>query len=1742
MVKTIDTFSKLIIIIFTLAFSYQSFASVGQGQSKGNEKFSASYFTKKINSGSTVAKVYGIDKTVAIKFKNPTDATKINSTSGGTFKGDVDGVAGNFYCVDLFHYVQWYTTSNPHTYTDNGVVDTKIIYILNNYYPFKAYPYTGSASSVQVEAAAVQVALWHYSDGADANTVDNVNVKTRALQIISDADANYSSFYPFETLLLVPTNPSVKNGDAALFFVSTFDGKGNPIGGITVNLSSSSGVLSSASVTTGSDGNSPIVTLTSSSNSTATVTASATVKINLGTRYVHSVEPDKWQKLVLASPSGISRTASTTFQWYTPANCDTKGFTTFTQGGWGNTNGTPGRIRDQYFTQVFPTGLVVGGNYKLTLTTSTAVKNFLPQGGTAGAFTQNYSNVTSTSAGVLGGQLVALKCNVEYDAKGFIGTNSTAIKDLQIASGPFAGKTVTQFLALLETAIGGGSLGGYTFDQYNTAATAINENFDNGTVDKGFLTCATVNVKASLGDKVWLDANKNGVQDSGESGVAGVTVKLYDCNNNLKDTKTTDANGNYLFADLNPGDYYVKFELPSGYLFTSKDSGSDDAKDSDADISTGKTTCTTLVAGENDLTWDAGIYQEACKSKIGDYVWRDKNINGIQDAGEPGIQGVVVELVQNNIVLSSSTTDAAGKYEFTNLVNGSYSVRVAASNYNSGGVLYSSDATKWYATKKNQGNDDAKDSDANKNESVSVTLNCGDNITIDFGFYKTCISVTKTASKPTAKVGDKITYTIVVENCGDVQHHGGIDVFDKMLNPTTPYKIKHIDLLNPNGTSSFTMDYTVKNGDCGDLINEVIAEGHPTDGSAYVTAKATATVKVDCGTPCTTEWGATVPNDQPTCEYGPKEFTVTGNVSITPKPSAGYLVTTWRVIYPNDGSVDNSVKTTTTEITGDTNFEIKIQWPGIRPADQLVEVQYTVLVLDCNKNPLGKEVTRKYYWNTTVCPPPPSKEADVKIEKTSSVPNPKCGDSFAYTVKVTNLGPAEAKAVQVTDLLPEGIQYISSSASSGSYNNSNGLWNVGDLANGSSATLTINIKADCELANNSTFDLGVAKNYNLFVIQDANQPSSDTEGKVAVGRDASFGNYSMGDKLPENSGDVLIVGRDLTFTSGRVYNGNVVYGNNTNLPIGLTSIDGTLRKDNVINFAAAKTYLENLSASLAAYTVNGITKFQFSTLSCEGTDPYLNVFKVSVADLNNARTFNVSAPNGSAVLVNVEGDGIIWSGGLEVYGTAINNVLYNFYQATNIKISNIDVRGTVLAPFAAVDFPSGVQNGQMICKSLTGRGQFNFAMFFGNIPPDKKITNIAAITGSLTSDPVASNNSASNTIDLNKTNVNPNNGNSAQTSGSTWQEVGSFTSTEIVYSMVYDNNTTYSGTMGGKIYKSNNGGKNWTRINNDMNVGWIWSLILHNGTLCAATEKGVYKYSGTTWTLTSLKDIDVRALASSGTTLYAGTWGKGVYCSNDNGNTWSEINTDLTTTAIQSMTVGSNGDVFAGSAGGGLFKLFKGESKWYHYDVGNNIVSSLSATKEGVLASTYGGGLYRSIDNGSNWEKTNLDQPYIYSIIADKNNKAYVSSYTSGVFASKDNGSDWKPLGMGGVGVSSLVTSSSAEDVYAGTKDGKIYKITFKATDVESDNNIPAEFRLAQNYPNPFNPTTTIEFALPISGKYSLKIYNILGQEVTTLVNKDLTAGMHKIKFDAGKYASGVYIYQLSGSNVTLTKKMLLIK
>jgi hypothetical protein len=102
--------------------------------------------------------------------------------------------------------------------------------------------------------------------------------------------------------------------------------------------------------------------------------------------------------------------------------------------------------------------------------------------------------------------------------------------------------------------------------------------------------------------------------------------------------------------------------------------------------------------------------------------------------------------------------------------------------------------------------------------------------------------------------------------------------------------------------------------------------------------------------------------------------------------------------------------------------------------------------------------------------------------------------------------------------------------------------------------------------------------------------------------------------------------------------------------------------------------------------------------------------------------------------------------------------------------------------------------------------------------------------------------------------------------------------------------------------------------------------------------------------------------------------------------------------------------------------------------------------------------------------------------------------------------------------------------------------LVFTSTSAERTSVVPADFSLEQNYPNPFNPSTTIKFQIAKAGFVTLKVFDMLGREVSTLVSQQLDAGTYQSKWDATGYASGMYLYTLQAGNSIETRKLMLVK
>ncbi|MCB2230819.1 T9SS type A sorting domain-containing protein [bacterium] len=122
-------------------------------------------------------------------------------------------------------------------------------------------------------------------------------------------------------------------------------------------------------------------------------------------------------------------------------------------------------------------------------------------------------------------------------------------------------------------------------------------------------------------------------------------------------------------------------------------------------------------------------------------------------------------------------------------------------------------------------------------------------------------------------------------------------------------------------------------------------------------------------------------------------------------------------------------------------------------------------------------------------------------------------------------------------------------------------------------------------------------------------------------------------------------------------------------------------------------------------------------------------------------------------------------------------------------------------------------------------------------------------------------------------------------------------------------------------------------------------------------------------------------------------------------------------------------------------------------------------------------------------------------------------------------------------------STPDARTLLPGFESGQVFvRVSTGVGDDLGPTGLPTDFALAQNYPNPFNPSTVIEFSLPTAGRVSLSVYNILGQEVSRLVDRRMEAGIHQVTFDASDRPSGVYFYRLSHPDGSVTKKMTFVK
>ncbi|MFK7937627.1 MAG: SdrD B-like domain-containing protein [Saprospiraceae bacterium] len=207
----------------------------------------------------------------------------------------------------------------------------------------------------------------------------------------------------------------------------------------------------------------------------------------------------------------------------------------------------------------------------------------------------------------------------------------------------------------------------------------------------------------------WSDDDRDGIQDTGEAGIGGVVVTLFDSGDNQVDQATTNTNGTYTFLDVAMGDYYITFDAANNdnnidYQGTLQNQG-DGTNDSDPDPSTGRTATFTFTGDADNPNVDAGYIVPT--ADLTGFVWHDLNKDGIRTNNEPGIAGATAELFNTaNVSQGTTTTDASGNYRFNDLSADDYYVQFDVSTN-------TANITDYMPSPQDQGSNDDVDSDAN---------------------------------------------------------------------------------------------------------------------------------------------------------------------------------------------------------------------------------------------------------------------------------------------------------------------------------------------------------------------------------------------------------------------------------------------------------------------------------------------------------------------------------------------------------------------------------------------------------------------------------------------------------------------------------------------------------------------------------------------------------------------------------------------------------------------------------------------------------------------------------------------------------------------------------------------------------------------------------------------------------------------------------------------------------------------
>jgi photosystem II stability/assembly factor-like uncharacterized protein len=323
----------------------------------------------------------------------------------------------------------------------------------------------------------------------------------------------------------------------------------------------------------------------------------------------------------------------------------------------------------------------------------------------------------------------------------------------------------------------------------------------------------------------------------------------------------------------------------------------------------------------------------------------------------------------------------------------------------------------------------------------------------------------------------------------------------------------------------------------------------------------------------------------------------------------------------------------------------------------------------------------------------------------------------------------------------------------------------------------------------------------------------------------------------------------------------------------------------------------------------------------------------------------------------------------------------------------------------------------------------------------------------------------------------------------------------------------FVGTDQAGALRSTDNGATWARINNGLTNSSIRSFVfdMMGNAFAASSESGVFRSTdnGESWTAINegLTNAWANCIISCvDTSLLVGTNSSpGIFRSTDNGNTWNVSNTGMT--------------------------LSHGE------------VTRLVVSKSGAVIAVTFDGLYRSWNNGKSWQRVSTSSYLGYrGLVVYGNSELFAIDGYNLVLKSTDMSETWEQVG-GGVG-GELMSIAVDDDgyIYAGTDQAGLYRSSGPATSVVAKDlrNVPGAFALFQNYPNPFNPTTVIRCELPLDGRVTIDVFDILGRQVAVLLDGRKEAGTYDVTWNAGSFPSGVYFCRMTAGGFVLSRKLLL--